>query len=194
MSLKEIFSALEREAEKQNEEMLAAARKQADELLAEANESATAILAEETEKSKEQLRAKEARIILEARFKSKRRLVETKEKLIDNVFNEARKQLQELPKTKDYPAVFTHLALEAAKAIGNNERVVVSVSQGDLALAHSIFARSKIDCTVRSATDGRGGVIISSENKRKVLTNTLESRLNRASTILRNSVAEVLFK
>lgn len=193
MSLKDIFLALEREAKNQNTETLARADSEAKELIAEANVAGGAIIAEELDQAKNQLRAKEAKIILEAKFKAKKRLVETKEKLVDGVFSEARQELNALPQSTSYPEIFTGLLLEAAQAIGDQEQVIVKVSKKDVPLAHSVFTKSKFNWTIQPSEDGLVGTVIASMDGRKVLTNTLASRLKRAETRLRDKVGAVLF-
>ncbi|HEX21547.1 MAG TPA: hypothetical protein ENH19_02715 [Actinobacteria bacterium] len=193
MALRDIFLALEREAKSQNEETMSRAQEEAEELISAAKVKAKLIMAEETDRAKEELRSQASKIILEARFRTKKSLVEQKEELIEAVFTEAGQRLEALAKSQEYSSVFINLAREAADTIAAGSPIEVIVNQDKLPAAKSIFADRKFKPTFKSSSNNVSGIVISLDKGRKVLTNTLDSRLELARKKLKVSIGELLF-
>jgi len=193
MALKDIFLALEREAKSQNEEILTRAKREAEELIATAESKAKLIMAEEVGRAQEELHSRESKIILEAKFRAKKNLVELKEKLVDEVFAEAGNVLNNLGKSKESDRVFANLAHEALEAIDGGALVEVTVAKDKLAEAKSLFGERSFKPTFKTTPNNLHGIVISLDGGRKVLTNTLESRLEVARKKFRVKVGEMLF-
>lgn len=193
MALSDIFLALDRDAKSQNEETLARAKKEAKEVTDSAVSSAKLIMAEQVNRAQEELHSQESKIILEAKFRAKKSLVEQKETLINEVFTEADKRLKGLTKSKDFNRIFAELAREASAAIDSGALIEVTVAKDNLSEAKSIFGERSLQPTFKTTSNNLNGIIISLDGGRKVLTNTLESRLEVTKKKFRVSVGEMLF-
>jgi V/A-type H+-transporting ATPase subunit E len=103
---------------------------------------------------------------------------ELKRDIMEQVFDAARKQLDELGKS-EYDKLFTALASETFRDLPEG-KFIVAVQEGDKSRATKAVKASKIDATVEETLDGvGGGLVLRSEDGRIFVDNTLQSRLER---------------
>ena len=197
MALEDILEALEAEEKKQSEDIIARAQIQAAKLIAEAKEDAEGILAVSAKAAMENLRSQEAKILLDSRFKAKKRVAEAKELLISQVFARAESLITSARHTSIYEKVFKRLARETfLREIGDGHSgLTLEVSQDDAALAKAFIASEHTSNNVRvvSRDDINSGVALLTEGGRKTGVNTLESRFQKAQKLLRTRVGATLF-
>ncbi len=200
MALDDILKSLEAEAAGQGADIIARAENQAARIIAEAKEDSEKILEASKEAAARNLRSQEAKILLEARFKTKKQTAKVKEELINKVFTRAEELMASFPDHPEYEDVFKHLALEAfqGKDLSGSESTIM-VNQRDVGLAESFITSKNMSGTtfgnmrISESDEIKSGISINVDGGRKTCLNTLESRLAKAKQLLRTSVGKVLF-
>ena len=198
--------------EAQDVEMLARAilteaRDEAEQIKAEAKEKVDAIRkraqaqAEEErkailERAQEDAERLRSQAMATAQLKTRSMQLENREKLLDRVFEEVKKQLEAVKKRPDYDTIATLLLREAltqlrvTKAeIRADESTQKTLKKGAL---DEISKELKGEFTLGKELDEGTGILVDASDGKIHYDNTLETRLNRLQSTLRSSVYKVL--
>jgi len=187
--------------------ILTEAREESEQLQAEASEKAEAV----RRRAKEQAEA-ERKLILDrarqdaerlrgqalatAQLKARSLELANREKLLDKVFEEARKQLGTLTKRPDYESAAGMLLREALTELKVNKAEIRADETTQKALKkgalEEISKELKGEFALAGALEEGTGVIVDAANGKLHYDNTLETRLSRLQTTLRSSVYKVL--
>ena len=145
-----------------------------------------------------ELRAVHDRIVGRANLDGRKKIMEAKMGILDDVFNFAREKLEAMAKEggEDYQEVVKKLVSEAAEAMGEDE-LIVSCNKADQVflkktlsdLSKELDASFKLDS---KAVETMGGVIVKNPKATKVYYNTLEGRLIKVRQSKASEVAEKL--
>ncbi len=180
------------------------AREEADQVLAEAKEKADAIrkraqaeaeserkaILDRAKQDADRLRSQSSAT---AQLKARSAQLEQREKLLDGVFEEARKQLAAVKKRPDYSAIAAMLAREALTQLKVTEAEVSADEATQKAMKlDEISKELKGKFTFGSKLEEGTGVVVSAAAGKVHYDNTLETRLNRLQGSLRSSVYKVL--
>ncbi len=186
--------------------ILTEAREEADQMLAEAKEQAEAIrkraleqaetekrtILERANQDAERLRGQS---VATAQLKARSGQLEHREKILDSVFEEAKKQLDAVKKRKDYPAIAEMLLREAISQLKINKAEIRADENTQKALKNVLGEASKGfkgEFTLSDPLEeGTGVVVIAADGKLRY-DNTLETRLSRLQSTLRSAVYKVL--
>lgn len=109
---------------------------------------------------------------------------------VTSVFDAARVQLVSA-RESGYEALFAALATEALSGVSGP--VTIHVTPADIALAEKATSGAGVSAEVLGDLDSAGGLVVDTGGGKIIRRNTLEDRLDRASTFLRADVARVLF-
>lgn len=191
MALDEMLRALEEDSKKECEEIMARAKQNAERIVAEAKEDAKRVKQDEIAKVISGLEGERERVLNETRLAIKKEAIRAKEEVIQEVFSEVDNRLEKVRESPDYSGIFESLALETLEGIEG--RIKVEVDQKDLALAKSILETKKLDYWLEASPASSSGFKVTSEDGRITITNTLNSRLEKASQFLRSEIAKALF-
>ena len=187
-------------------------------IMVEANEEAAQLLAEAKEKAdairkRAQAEAEaERKLILDrakqdtdrlrsqasatAQLKSRSTQLEEREKLLDSVFEEVKKQLDTVKKRPDYDAIATLLLREALTQLRVNKAEIKADELTQKALKKGaldeISKELKGEFTLSGALEEGTGVVVDAADGKIHYDNTLETRLSRLQSALRSSVHKVL--
>ena len=180
------------------------AREEADQLRLEAQERAEAIRKRAQKEAEAERRAILARAKEDAdrlrsqssatsQLKSRSMQLDHREKILNEVFDEARKQLDSVKKRSDYGAIVAMLAREALTEL--------KVSEAEIQADESTRSALKLDDLSRELngkfTFGKNledgtGVVVSAAGGKLHYDNTLETRLSRLQGSLRSAVYKML--
>lgn len=135
--------------------------------------------------------AERARILHRARLESLRIVGDVRENLVDTAINRARERLRSVRSDSPYLEVLRTLTQEALTelAIGGAGKAELLADPRDEILLKKIIAELKLDLPVSYELNCWGGLIAKSEDGRVVVINTIESRLEHATSILRRQLA-----
>ena len=194
--LNEILSDATRKAERAIQKAEEEAREILDKARREAGEISTAAAAGASERSE-----REKMIILATTgVEAKRLEIDSKEALIGQVFDAARKSIMDQG-AADYPALVARLIAGAAKIIGGDTFVIAlsnddsaSLNLADLRTRASDRLGRSISLTLGAPAPIRAGVIVHSGDGHLLVDNSLEGRLARMHDALRREAAQILFE
>lgn len=190
MPLEHIVRAMEAQAESEIAKIAQAAETESGQLIAEAEAAAQALRARHLARVRRTLNAESAELQNKAKLAALRARADAREQLLIEAFARAERSLAELRESKDYPALFRALAVEAIHASGLDR--VAQVDPRDLALARAVFAELGVPIEIETQAVPLGGLLVRTEDTRIVVNNTLAARLERARKPLRGPISRIL--
>jgi vacuolar-type H+-ATPase subunit E/Vma4 len=191
MALEDIFRALDEQADKEVEDILATARAQAEAIEADAEEQAAGICSACVEHTESAMQRKAAKKTNAARLEGKKKIASVKEAAVSDAFDKAAERLVSLRTSDTYRAVFKSLVSEAITGVSGD--MALLVDPADEALARHTLGELGIDAEVRAELSTSGGVAVLTGNGRIMRRNTLEDRLDKVRHSIQSDVAEILF-
>ena len=184
--------------------IMAEANDEAAHLLAEAKEKAEAIrkrAQEQAESERKEIleRAKQdgerlrSQTTATAQLKARSLQLEDREKLLDGVFTEVKKQLEAVKNRPDYGVIAAMLAREALTQLQVNQAEVHADEKTSKALNLAELSRElNGQFTLSEPLEEGTGVTVSAADGKLHYDNTLETRLSRLQGTLRSAVYKVL--
>jgi vacuolar-type H+-ATPase subunit E/Vma4 len=134
-----------------------------------------------------------ARILHRARLDAMHRVGQTREGLIDATLQRAQGILTGLRTDRAYPDVLCRLLEEALRELGGSdvegERIQLSCDPRDRSRIESLLNHLIVDADVSYNLESWGGLVARSQDGQISVSDTLESRLERAQPILRRYLA-----
>jgi len=119
-----------------------------------------------------------------------------REKLLQGVFEKARRQLPEVQQWKDYDLVALQLLREALVHLGASAAQIRAdpATQKYLtpAALEALSKELKVELSLDGALDGRLGIVVETSDGRMHYDNTFETRLTRLQNSLRAAVNHIL--
>jgi len=184
--------------------IMSEARKSAEQLHVEAREKADAIHKHAQEQAASERKAILARAQEEAdrlrsqssatsQLKARSTQLEQREKVLNNVFDQVRKQLIEVKKRPDYREIAAMLAREALTQLKTAEAEISADETAQRSLKLDELSRELNGKFIVGKTLEEGtGVVVSAAEGKLYYDNTLETRLERLQNSLRSSVYKTL--
>ena len=189
----ELMQLLEQEARVEKDRALEEARRQADEIRAAARREAEETLAGTRLRLEAEQRQAATRAGSAASLRAAALLLEAKDQAIQQVFERA---VAEIARADGDPvrhrALLHHLLEEAAQGI-DTRGATLEVPPGDAEAAKDAARTLNLAVEIRENPEARGGLRLTTEDRRIVVENTVESRLNRTRSTLVSRIAEILW-
>jgi V/A-type H+-transporting ATPase subunit E len=179
-------SAHEKELELRNREAAAV-----DEIKGRAKKRAGEIRQAHFDEAEKSITTERNKLLYLAKAENKELLIKVRETVFERAFSEAEARLTGLRSDPKYPAVFENLLKEASGALGG-EAFVVHVDPRDEALCKKTFAALNLSFKIRSDITTAGGIVASLPDNSVVISNTVESRLQRAKEHKRKEIHAIL--
>jgi len=194
-----IANELLEDAKREAEKIIRDAEKRAEEILRKAKEDAEKTRGQLLAKAKDKGEIERKKILSQTEIEAKSRLLEAKEKLVNEVFSRALLRLKKFTQTEEYRVCLLKLIEDAVKRIGSNNLVVYVNSRDREWLMKEGLRKlcEKIDVKLKLADETLnclGGCIIKTPDGKISYDNTFEERLKRLKHILRIKVAKILFE
>lgn len=192
----ELERAILIEAREEAEQMQVEAKEKADAIHKRAQEQAESERKAVLDRAREDADRLRSQATATAQLKARSSQLEHREKVLDNVFTEVKKQLDAVKKRPDYDAIAALLLREAltqlrvSKAdIRADEATQKALKKGAL---DEIAKELKGEFTISGGLDEGTGVVVNASAGKIHYDNTLETRLSRLQNTLRASVYKVL--
>ncbi len=191
--IKLLARAIMAEANDEAAHVLEEARAKAEVVRKRAQEEAESERREILERAKQDAERLRSQTSATAQLKARSIQLEQREKLLDSVFAEVKKQLDTVKKRSDYGAIATMLAKEALTQLKVQEaeinadettRKAVNLNE----LERELNGKFALSGTLEEGT----GVTVSAAGGKLYYDNTLETRLSRLQGTLRSAVYKVL--
>ena len=122
---------------------------------------------------------------------NKELLIKVRETAFERAFSETGVRLKGLRSTPKYPAVFENLLKEAAGSLGD-ETFVVHIDPRDEVLCKKTLSLLHVPSEIRTDLVTEGGVVLSLPDNSVVISNTVESRMQRAKELRRKEIHAIL--
>jgi len=192
----ELERAILIEAREEAEQMQVEAKEKADAIHKRAQEQAESERKAVLDRAREDADRLRSQATATAQLKARSSQLEHREKVLDNVFAEVKKQLDAVKKRPEYDAIAALLLREAltqlrvSKAdIRADEATQKALKKGAL---DEIAKELKGEFTISGGLDEGTGVVVNASAGKIHYDNTLETRLSRLQNTLRASVYKVL--
>lgn len=192
----ELERAILIEAREEAEQMQVEAKEKADAIHKRAQEQAESERKAVLDRAREDADRLRSQATATAQLKARSSQLEHREKVLDNVFTEVKKQLDAVKKRPEYDAIAALLLREAltqlrvSKAdIRADEATQKALKKGAL---DEIAKELKGEFTISGGLDEGTGVVVNASAGKIHYDNTLETRLSRLQNTLRASVYKVL--
>jgi len=190
------------EAKEKAENIIAKAKEKAKKVLDEAKREAEKEAEEIINKRKTEAEAEARRILSEAKLEARLKILNAKEQLISEAFDEAIKNLKEFSQSTQYKNALEDLIKDAAIIMGGGDLEVLLPENTNVDLDLSKIAKEvgnqtgvKTSLSIsKERIRSIGGVIVRSKDRLLTVDNTFEARLERLREQLRVNVANLLFK
>jgi vacuolar-type H+-ATPase subunit E/Vma4 len=193
VALEDILKALEDKVSSSLEAVQEEAEQKASEIKAEAEKDASRTRRMKLKKVEEAIRSEATSIVYSASLKAKNEVIKAQEEVVEDVFANASKRLSEIRDGADYPKVMKVLISQCFEFIDGE--AVLQVRQDDRAITEQVMgANGKPFRFADKPLEASGGVIASSADGSITVSNSLETRLERARSKLRLDVSDTLFK
>jgi len=191
MALEDIFRALEEQAAKDSEAVLAEARAHASAIVEEAEHEAARTRDARVADAARTVKLSSAQDLNAAKLEARKKLAAVKDVAVGDVFDDATAELMKVRGTAGYEATFRRLLDEALEGVVGE--FIVLVDPADVDLAAAALGEKGLSAEVRGDLSTSGGLAVSTDAGRVMHRNTLEDRLDKLRGMAQADVAEILF-
>ena len=192
----ELERAILIEAREEAEQMQVEAKEKADAIHKRAQDQAESERKALLDRAREDADRLRSQATATAQLKARSSQLEHREKVLDNVFTEVKKQLDAVKKRPEYDAIAALLLREALTQLRVNKAEIRADESTQKSLKKSaldeIAKELKGEFTIGGGLDEGTGVIVDASGGKIHSDNTLETRLSRLQSTLRASVYNVL--
>lgn len=193
MSLEAVLEAIETSGQEEIDEIKAQSQEEVEEILAAAREEAHVIQEQERQKALRTARRKRAHLLHEASSRQLQIRQEGREHIIEEILEGTRQRLQQFRSESQYGEVLGRLIEEAFDALGSSladgEKPIVEVDPRDRDRIEDMVQDLPREVDFEEGAESWGGLIVTSQDGRVRVSNTLDSRMRRATPYLHISLA-----
>jgi len=137
-----------------------------------------------------------------AKLKSKYRMLEAKDVLINDVLTAVEKQMESIVGKAEYKKILTRLIVDGCKALSaeklelifpKSHASYVDIAEIEKTVAKEIGKKTKLTIS-KETKRSKGGVIIRTLDNVRWVDNTFENRLERFESTVRDEISKILFE
>jgi V/A-type H+/Na+-transporting ATPase subunit E len=191
VAYEDLLKSVEESAHDKEQELRTKEAAAVDEIKARAKKQAGEIRDVHIDEVTRAISTERNKLLYLTKAEDKELLINTRETLFERAFSEAAVRLKDLRSDPEYPAFFEKLFKEAADAMGN-EAFVIHVDPRDEELCKKTLSSLTLSSEIRSDITTDGGVSLSLPDKSVVISNTVESRMQRAKELRRKEIHAIL--
>lgn len=196
-----IVSSILSEAQQKADGKIQTAQAEVDKIRESGNKQAEAEKNKILDNGKKQSDMRYQQIISEAKMNARRAELGAKEDVIEEAFKKAQDDLKEIASTNDekYIDSLVNMIKDAANDVGGGD-LIVQLKESDIDKVKNNLAEiatnlpNKTNLELGDPIDTIGGAIVRTKNGDIEVNNTIELRISRFKKLLRNDVANILFK
>jgi V/A-type H+-transporting ATPase subunit E len=184
------------QAESDAERVLLDAKAKAEQIIKQAEEDAAAEKTRILDRAKRDSDRIRSQAVATTQLKARTMILDSREKLLSEVFKEAQMKLASVQQYSDYSVIVERLVMEAVSQMTTNNVVIRADKKTSQLLADTILNElaAKFDGTIElgDVLENKIGVIASTSNGHLNYDNTLETRLEKLTNELRSPVYHLL--
>ena len=148
------------------------------------------------ERAKREAQPLYSQAVAAAQLEAQKLRLESRERLLGQVFSSVREELKSAPQWPDYPEVLDHLIRETMANLAVDEIILYADSQTQKYLSDSLLAELGCELGVHlrrgEIFEGGVGIVAETPDGHRRYQNTLEARLQRLQKLLRAPVYRLL--
>ena len=191
MTYEELMASIDAAAAERKREIGEKARAEAEGIRKEALGRAASLRGEAMALAERRVAAEREMMLSRVRQEVKLELLKRKNGIADRAFRAARDRMLALRGSSSYRGIARRLTEEAIGLAGGTD-LVFHVDPRDRALFEGILADLGRNSEIATDIETAGGLAVSSRDGRFLVTNTLESRLDRARDLLKGEIFSTL--
>ena len=192
MAIDDLIKAVEASGQERILEIQGRSKAEADEIIREAQARDLPIKNRFMEDAKQSVGIQRNKMLSAAREKSRMEMMNAKNEIFENVFEEAVKDLGSVRALPHYPEIMKVLLGEALRELDSDD-IILHIDKRDEALLKNILVARNGSFQVVTDLTSAGGLDVYSRDERFVIFNTLESRLKKAKELYRPEIFSMLF-
>lgn len=178
MAYEDLIKSIESAAEEKKQEVIRNAEREVEAILREAETESSAIHAQYLEKAKRDLILESNRQKFLAKQDVKKGISIVRQKLIDEAFLQASRQISDIRSDPSYPVLFERLTREVISALAG-EDIILHIDPVDSDVCKKVVVKNGINCDIVPDITTMGGLSGTSADGKILADNTLERRLER---------------
>jgi V/A-type H+-transporting ATPase subunit E len=191
MAYEDLLKSVEESAHEKELELRNRGAASVAEIKARAKKQAEAIRQAHLDEAGRSITTERNKLLYLTKAENKELLIRTRETLFERAFTGAESRLGNLRSDPEYPAVFEKLLTEAAGSLGG-PAIVIHIDPRDEALCKKTLATQGMSAEIRSDITTAGGVVVSLPDNTVVISNTVESRLQRVQEHKKKEIHAIL--
>jgi V/A-type H+/Na+-transporting ATPase subunit E len=191
MAYEDLLKSVEESAHEKELELRKREAAAVDEIKGRAKKQAGAIRQAHIDEANKSIASDRNKLLYLTKAENKELLIKVRETAFERAFSEAEVRLKALRSDPNYPVVFENLLREAAGAM-RDTAFVVHIDPRDEVLCKKTLTRLNLTSEIRSDIMTAGGVVASLPDTSVVISNTVESRIQRAKELKRKEIHAIL--
>lgn len=191
MAYENLLKSVDESAEEQERELRENARVTIESIKKKAREQAGLIRQSQISDAEKSASIEKNKLMYIAGAENKARLIRTREQLFSSAFHEAKLRLSHLRNDPEYPDIFKKLTVDAAEALGVGT-FHVHVDKRDEELCKKTLAALNLDAGIIPDLVSAGGLVACLPDGSVIISNTVESRLERAQDLKKLEIYSIL--
>lgn len=192
MAYENLLKSVEESAQEKERELKDKARSIVQAISEETKNQASALQTSLLEEAKNTVAVEKNKLMYLTKGENKEKLIKTKERVYTTAFTEAEQFLSQIRKDPRYPVILKNLAHEALLALGG-EKIHVHVDKQDENLIRGILSDLNFSGEIKTDLQTAGGLVVSAPDGSVNISNTIESRLERAKEQKKLQIYSSLF-
>jgi V/A-type H+-transporting ATPase subunit E len=192
MAYENLLKSVDESAQEREQELRQKAQSAVQAISEDTRNQAAEILHSLLEESKKAATIEKNKRIYLTKGENKETLIKTKERIVSKAFHDAEQRLSALRNDPKYPAIFNKLAREAIESVGG-EKFRIHIDKRDEQLMKRILSDMNLTGEIIADLQCSGGLVVSTRNESVKISNTLESRLERAKERKKLEVYTVMY-
>ena len=192
MAYENLLKSVEESAQEREQELREKAQSAVQAISEDTQKQATDLQQSLLAETKKAVAIEKNKRIYLTKGENKETLIKTKETIVSKAFRDAEKRLSDLRNDPKYPAIFNKLAREAIEAVGG-EKFCIHIDKRDEHLVKRIMSDMNLTAEIIADLQCFGGLVVSTRNESVKISNTLESRLERAKERKKLEVYAVMY-
>jgi len=192
VAYEDLLKSVEESAHDKEAELRKREKEAVGEIQARAKKQAGEIRQAQIDETERSIATERNKLLYLTKAENKEDLIRVREVAFKEAFAQAQAQLGSLRSDPKYPEVFTRLLQEAAASMGGGS-FVFHIDPRDEALCTKVLASLGLSAPViRTDITTAGGVVAGLPDGSVVVSNTVESRLERIKELKRNEIHAIL--
>lgn len=191
MAYENLLKSVDESAEERERELKETARITIESLRKKAHGQAEQIRQSHISDAEKSAAIEKNKLMYLAGAENKARLIKVKEQLFAAAFNEAKLRLSRLRNDPEYPVIFKKLTVNAAASLQAG-RFHIHVDKRDEELCKKTLASLNLNAEIIPDLTSAGGLVACLPDRSVIISNTVESRLERAQDLKKLEIYSIL--